>query len=360
MTIQGKGFYIWQVPRCEGGDPAAIAAAAEQAGLSHVLIKIADGTSAYNDGLVAPVVQALRDRGISPLGWHYIYGYDPIGEAEIALQRLGELDLDVYVIDAEAQFKEPGKDEAARQFMAYLREYLPVFPMALSSYRYPSYHPQFPFQAFLEKVDLNMPQVYWVQAHNPGEQLIRSVREFEAIEPFRPIIPTGSAYLQGDWEPSVAEINEFLQTAQILELSAANFWEWGHTRLYLPQLWDAVAVYDWGSGPAEEIVEQYFAALNAHDVDALLNLYHPEAAHVTVHRTRHYQVLLQIWYEDLFNKVLPQATFTLVDYSSRQGSRRFTWTATSSAGNVMDGSDAFGLAAGKIVYHYTSFTVTEN
>jgi hypothetical protein len=356
LTVQGKGFFIWQVPRCEGGDPAAIALAAEQAALSHVLIKIADGTSPYNDGLVAPVVSALRDRGISPLGWHYIYGYDPIAEAEIALQRLDELQLDAYVIDAEAPFKEPGKDVAARQFMDHLRASLPYFPMALSSYRYPSYHPQFPFVAFLESVDFNMPQVYWVLSHNPGEQLIRSVREFEAIEPFRPIIPTGSAYLQGDWAPTVADIYEFLVTAQNLGLSAANFWEWGHTRLYLPELWNAVAVYDWAV--EGEIVDRYFAALNAHDVDQVLSLYHPNAAHVTSSRTRQHTDLLREWYQDLFDRVLPQASFTLVEYSSRTGSRRFTWTATSSAGNVNDGSDSFGLVAGKIVYHYTSFTVT--
>lgn len=356
MTIQGKGFYIWQVPRCEGGDPAAIALAAEQAGFSHVLIKIADGTSTYNDGLVAPVVSALRDRGISPLGWHYIYGYDPIGEAQIALQRLNALQLDAYVIDAEAQFKEPGKEEAARQFMAYLRASLPTFPMALSSYRYPSYHPQFPFVAFLESVDYNMPQVYWVLAHNPGEQLIRCVREFEAIEPFRPIIPTGSAYLQGDWAPTVADINEFLLTAQSLGLSAANFWEWGHTRLYLPELWNAVAAYEWsGEG---EIVDRYFAALNAHDVDQVLSLYNENAALITPYRTRQGLDLLRVWYQDLFAQVLPDAGFSLVEYTSRLGSRRFTWTATSSAGIVNDGSDAFGLVAGKIVYHYTSFSVS--
>jgi hypothetical protein len=38
-TIYGKGFYIWKIPNCEGGDPAAIATVAQQAGLQHVLIK---------------------------------------------------------------------------------------------------------------------------------------------------------------------------------------------------------------------------------------------------------------------------------------------------------------------------------
>ncbi len=255
MAPTGKGFYIWQIRRCEGGNVTAIANAAKQAGLRHILVKIADGTSPYNldpntgADLVPPLVQALRAQNIEVWGWHYIYGYDPDGEAAIAIQRVRQLGLDGYVIDAEEQFKLPGRDEVARRFMRLLRQALPTFPMALSSYRFPTYHPQFPWQAFLEKVDINMPQVYWVQAHNPGEQLTRCLREFQAITPFRPLIPTGAAFKQGDWQPTSAEIVEFLDTARQLNLSAANFWEWGHTRLYLPALWTTIATYNWPPSP---------------------------------------------------------------------------------------------------------------
>lgn len=363
MTIEGKGWYIWTISRCEGGDPQAIGDAAVAAGLSHALIKIADGTSSYNvdngTDLVPPVVSALRARGISPMGWHYVYGYDPEGEADIALQRLGELGLDAYIIDAEAQYKEPGKEVAAHTFMQRLRAALPSFPMALSSYRFPTYHPAFPFEAFLTYVDYNMPQVYWVLAHNPGEQLIRCVREFEDIEPFRPIIPTGSAYVQGDWQPTHDDIIEFLQTAQLLNLSAANFWEWGHTKLYAPELWDSVAGYDWPpGGSTEDITLQYINALNSHDAHQVVALYNDNAVYVTPERTVSGKDAVWWWQNHLLTRVLPDAVFTLVDVQSRLGSRRFTWTADSPSGRVENGSDAFGLVGNKITYHYTYFTVT--
>jgi hypothetical protein len=76
--LQGKGFFIWRIADCEKGDVNAIANLANQAGMSHVLVKVADGTQSYNVDLrtkvdLAPaVVQALRARGISVLGWHYI------------------------------------------------------------------------------------------------------------------------------------------------------------------------------------------------------------------------------------------------------------------------------------------------
>ncbi len=115
-----------------------------------------------------PIVQALHAINLQVFGWHYVYGENPSGEARIAIQRVKELGLDGYVIDAEVEYMQPGKDAAARQFMAALRDALPSLPIALCSFRFPSYQPNFPWQAFLEKCDLNMPMVYWVQAHNAG------------------------------------------------------------------------------------------------------------------------------------------------------------------------------------------------
>jgi len=364
LTLQGKGFYLWQIKRCEGGSATAIANAAVQAGLSHVLIKIADGTSSYNldattgADLVPPVLQALKARNIQVWGWHYVYGYDPLGEANIAIQRIQQLGLDGYAIDAEDQYKLPGRDVVAGQFMTRLRAALPTFPIALSSYRYPTYHPQLPWKAFLEQCDLNMPQVYWVEAHNPGEQLTRSLREFQAITPFRPLIPTGSAYKQGTWQPTAAEMVEFLRTAQNLNMTAANFWEWGHTRLYLPALWDAIAAYSWPGTPGEpDLLQQYFAALNAHDLNQVMALYDANAVHVDPASTIQGAAAIRAWYTKFFSQTLPNAIFTLGENSTNASSRYFSWSAQSTAGSVTNGADTLGLVAGKILYHYTQFTV---
>ena len=48
MSLAGKGMMIWQLPRCEEGSPEKIAQTAKQAGLSLVIIKIANGMLAYN------------------------------------------------------------------------------------------------------------------------------------------------------------------------------------------------------------------------------------------------------------------------------------------------------------------------
>ena len=146
----------------------------------------------------------------------------------------------------------------------------------------------------------------------------------------------------------------------MLNLSAANFWEWGHTRLYLPGLWDTIADYPWSGDPQQQdIVESYFAALNLHSATQVLTLYHQDAAHVTNKRSIQGHSALSAWYDELFSQLLPNAAFSLIESSGSLGSRYFKWTAESTAGNVRDGDDSFGVVGGKIVYHYTSFTIAQ-
>ena len=413
MTLQGKGFFIWSITRCEGGDVNAIANLAQQAQFTHLEIKIADGTSSYNINpttgadRVPPLVEALHARGIQAWGWHYIYGDDPIGEADKAIQRVSELGLDGYAIDAEIQYNQRGMESAADAYMERLRTGLPNTPLALCSYRFPTVQPYFPFKNFLNRCDLNMPQMYWLKAHNPGDQLIRCVREFTALTPFRPIIPVGAAFKEGSWAASASEVTEFLQTARNLNLSAATFWEWGNTRLYDPEAWPAAVNFPWDGSvtPApgatltatatpsatatplatataratatplttatarataivtatlalQDIVQQYINALNTHDPNKVLELYTPAAVHVTPQRTIQGTAEIKDWYKTLLNQTLPNSSFVLVNSSGTDSARRFDWTATSSNGAIHDGNDTFGILNGKIVYHYTSFHIT--
>ena len=365
MALQGKGFYIWKIRDCEGGDANAILSEARKADLSHVLIKIADGTNTYNFDsqrridLVPPVARALKNAGIQVWGWQYIYGSDPIGEARKAVQRMNELGLDGFAVDAETEYKQPGKDVAARKYMQELRNALPELPIALSSFRYPSYHPQFPFKDFLEFCDLNMPQVYWQGAHNPDTQLIRSVREFQNFTPARPVFPTGAAYGVAGWTPTPEDIKKLLDSAKELNLEGGNFWSWDYARKNLTDVWNAVRDYPWPSAaPPKDMSERIIAALNKRDPLKATTLYAPLGVHVTAARTIQGPEAILAWYNTLLNQILPNAQFALTGYSGTGNSRHFTWTAASTAGDVLNGNDTLGLQDGKIAYHYTFFTVT--
>ena len=379
MALEGKGFFIWRILNCEGGDANAIANKAEAARLTHVLIKIADtrypfGYDRNNNDLVPPVSQALKNRGMQVWGWHYVKGSDPAGEARVAIARTRELQLDGYVIDAEHEYKWRGKDAAARLFMTELRQALPNHPIALSSYRFPTYHRELPWAAFLEKCDFNMPQVYWEQAHSPGAQLERSVGEFadtRLVGHARPVIPTGSAYGAGGWVATAEDQRRFYQKALELSLSAANTysWDWstspGHH-----DLWDAVAGFQWPLAEAAPTVpapapmppgvpndplQHYVDALNNRDIDLLVSLYHENAGHVNAQRMILGIQSIREWYRKLLDELLPAGNFAIDQVRGKGASWTFNWTFHSPAGQMAGGKDTLGLREGRIQYHYSSF-----
>jgi hypothetical protein len=363
MDLVGKGFFIWKIPRCENGDPQAIADLAQESQLTHVLIKIADAVYSSNIvdniDLVPPLVASLHRLNIQVFGWHYVRGDYPITEANKAIERVTQLGLDGYVIDAEKEYKQPGKAIAARKFMDRLRAGLPDIFVALCSYRFPSYHPQLPWREFLEKCDVNMPQVYWLHAHNADEQLTRCVNEFQAMAPFRPIIPVGAAYREFGWQPTSSEVLDFLQTAQSLNLSAANFYSWDSCRAFMPDVWNTIRDYPWTPvPPAGDITSDLIAALNTHDPDQVVNLYTPNAVHITAARTIQGHAAIRAWYQSLFNDLLPNAVFIRTSNSASNTTQHFTWTATSTNGNVDNGNDTVGLIDNKIAFHYSFFTVS--
>jgi hypothetical protein len=358
-VLEGKGFYIWKIERCENGDVNAIADLAQQARLTHVLIKIADGAEVYNPNraLAGPLADALRARGIAPWGWQYVYGYEPESEARAAIKEIKRLGLKGFVVNAESQYKQPGRAGAARRYMNALQSALPNTPFGLSSYRYPSYHRSLPWREFLEMCDVNVPQVYWQGSSNPALQLQRSTREFSGMAPIRPIVPTGAAYSEHGWKPKVSEVQAFMEAAKANHLTGVNFWEWSTARHL--GYWDTIAKFPWTTSTKEkDIAEKYIAALNTRNARQMVNLYSERGVHVNAARTVQGTDKLFTWYMQLFTQVLPSAVYKLTGYSGTGNSRHITWTAVSANGRVENGNDTFMLGTdGKIHYHYNFFTI---
>lgn len=111
---------------------------------------------------------------------------------------------------------------------------LPNTPIA--SVRYPRYH-RLPWRAFLERCDYAMPQVYWEQAHNPGDQLRRSLAEYQDLNwwgcagRLYRLPPPMARYHIGFLRPPICKT--FLNR-QSSGLSAANAysWDWATSGAY--------------------------------------------------------------------------------------------------------------------------------
>ncbi len=247
--IHGKGQYIWNIWNTEGGDIGKIVSLAKEAGLSHILVKIADGTHDFNGTAAILLTAALQEAGIEVWGWQYIYGAYPSLEAITAARRIKETGVTGFVVNAEKEMK--GKPAQAVSYMNTLKANTSV-PLGLSTYRWPSYHPDFPFKEFLQRMDINLPQVYWLQAHNPSYQLERCLSEYaNPAFPQRPIVPTGAAFIEYGWAPTPDEVKAFMVKAQS-SCEGANFWVWENTRKNLPNIWEVIRLYDWANPPVPE------------------------------------------------------------------------------------------------------------
>ncbi len=260
----GKGMFIWKLKVCAGSDMRVLANMALAAHLDYVVIKAADGTDNFNQAepayygpdLLGNAVDILKSVGIQVWFWQYVYGSNRLrisiatAEANRIVDNIKRFQPEGLFIDAEAQYKRPGAAAWADTYMTILRSSFPTLPIGLCSYRFPSLHPELPWQSFLRRCNFHAPQVYWVQAHNPGDQLGRSVRELQALANL-PVVPVGAAYHDTgfNWQPTVAELDEFDRVAHALKLPGVSWWEWGengHGAQYIAPFWEAITRHDWG------------------------------------------------------------------------------------------------------------------
>lgn len=255
--LQGKGWYIWKIAETEGGNIDKIVQLAASASLTHVLVKIADGRYSYNADKLPALTKALKAAGIQVWGWQYTYGYSPASEAMAAAHIVQAQELDGFVVNAEVEYKAAGGAAKAKSYMQTLRAILGnALPIGLSTYRWPTYHREFPFNEFLEKCDFAMPQVYWMQAHNPASQLQQTIREYAGLNVKRPVFPTGACFLERGWKPTYTEVAAFIEAAKVLNLQGVNFWEWANARRSVQDGWEVIRSTSWINTPVPEPVVQ--------------------------------------------------------------------------------------------------------
>ena len=357
MTLAGKGIYIWQLHRIAHGHAPTMVHKALDAGLTHVLIKVADGASPYNSQLVAPVTEAFQAAGIQVWGWAWIWLRDPEAEAVVAAQIVTDLGMDGFVVNAEHPAK--GRPAESDLYMQVLRDRVGDLPLGLSSYRYPHLHKTLPWEIFLSRCDWNLPQMYWVN-ECPAECVSRSLARHQALPVTPPIVPTGAAYGEsyGSYyfraEPS--EIITFLDAVRAHNLPAANFWSWDWTEMYGPDLWQAIADYEWPptTEPLPDVAQRFWEALLACDVDAMATLYHHNAVYVNAgHMVQGPTEILSTITE--FLRRLPDVRFFIDELRADENVRFLRWHATSSAGQIEDGLETIGVRNGRIQYHSSTY-----
>jgi len=270
---EGKGLYVWTIKSL----PDNWVELYKQWDIKWLAVKIADGVNSFNlrplpdgsykDDILLPWVNKAKQAGFRVLGWQYVYGFNPLDEADKASRRMKDLGLkDGFLIDAEGQYFR--KFSQATQYCQTLRRLMPEMPIALSSYRFPEtvdtanrQYRKYPFEEFLAICDYNAPQVYW----NDGraeEELISSFSQYANIK-LLPFVPAGRAYYEGAFPPpTYDDTMRFLRTAQNMKMSGAFFWSADFLNHRFPDIYgkmnpsrEAIEDYEWKSGEPEEPAE---------------------------------------------------------------------------------------------------------
>src|SRR3954463_273640 len=113
----GKGMWVWQLARSEGGDVDALARRASAAGVQTIIFKAADGVKRWPQFSPA-LVGALHARGLRACAYHYLYGRKPVAEAVLSASIVAT-GADCLVVDVEGQYG--GRYGAARKYLARFR-----------------------------------------------------------------------------------------------------------------------------------------------------------------------------------------------------------------------------------------------
>ena len=154
-------------------------------------------------------------------------------------------------IDVEKEYKKSGSGHYYITLRDNITKRFPNLPIGYSSYRFPSLHQEIPWGDLTDFSDFTMPQVYWQGAHNPAEQLQRSVDEYKKFSTI-PYYPVGASYKEHGWVATDKDCDEFSEKAHDLGIEAINWWRWDMAVSL--HLWDTLCAQDWGSGSTPPVL----------------------------------------------------------------------------------------------------------
>jgi len=223
-AFEGQGMWIWYLSQSDGGNIASIVAQAHAAGVTTLFIKSSDGSTNYWSQFSTQLVAELHANGLKVCAWQYVYGTNPVGEANLGAEAVAN-GADCLVIDAEGEYE--GHYGAAQTYITDLRVKIgPSYPLGLASFPYVYDHTSFPYSVFLgpNGAQFNAPQMYWKDIGNSVDTLYANTYIANRVYG-RPVFPLGQTYNH----PSSTELLRFREEAVDYGATGISWWDWQET-----------------------------------------------------------------------------------------------------------------------------------
>ncbi len=245
----GKGMWIYEPAKTEGGNVGAIVAKAKATGLTHLWVRMGSAWDGFN---VAPfldkLLPAAHAADIKVIGWDF--------------PKLDPMDPDIARATAMIRYTTPSGDrvdafspdiespaegtrltpENARRYGARLREAAGAdYPLIVTVPRPAKERPNHPYADIVAGYDAIAPMVYWLD-RQPDTDVAGALQYLAKFG--KPVYPVGQAY-DGSPEggrkgvPPPEELFRFMRFAQNNGAAGVSFWSWQAAN---QPAWDAVRV----------------------------------------------------------------------------------------------------------------------
>jgi hypothetical protein len=248
-----KGVWIWRIAQCLDGDIDAIIAQCKKYDISYLLIKNGDGINIWTQ-LSKELVRKFQDNGIKVYAWGYVYGRDPIGEANVAIQNL-ELGIDGYVFDTATDYQEvPDNSQAAQAMLMAIRAKHPHAFLAYSCLAIIDLHTRFPYVTFGKYCDAALPKIFYGLWTDKGQSPTKGILwmydnwarwqqnwiDSGNEDAVKPIIPVAQAFDEYKVNPpyilTPTDIQAFVSAVK--PYKAVNFYSFAD--ITRPDCWEAI------------------------------------------------------------------------------------------------------------------------
>jgi len=250
--LEGKGMWVWQFGRTEGGDADAVVHRAREAGLRQLWVRVGDShTGFYGDEVLSALVPRAHQAGLAVVGWGFPYLHDPVDDARWSAEALawrgpGGVALDGFSPDIELATEGVVLTERrARVYLGLVRQAARDRPLVATVYRPTDrlWTGTYPYTAIADYVDAFAPMVYW-GCTEPGAATAEAV---DRLSRLRPVHVIGQGYDAGPdggrpGAPSAGETVRFLDVAARDGAIGASFWVWQSID---DEQWEAMSSFPW-------------------------------------------------------------------------------------------------------------------
>lgn len=247
----GKGMWLWQYQRAEGGSYARIVARAQAAGLDQLWVRVGDSRYGfYAAERLAQLVPLAHEAGLAVVGWGFPFLHDPahdIAWSQEAMAWRGPhgRGLDGFSPDIEMETEKVELSaHRVEVYLSHVRASAGALPIAATVYPPVEWvvETDYPYETMAPYVDAFVPMAYWM-CREPGELARQSV---ERLAELRPVHLIGQAFSNESHNrrvpPSTDETLRFLDVGVRSGAIGASLWVWDFIG---DAQWGALASYPW-------------------------------------------------------------------------------------------------------------------